>query len=281
MVPCRQGVLTKTKSNPSIRIIYDEIRQLSDVVTGLTSTIADLRSRLDCNGVTSPTDSLAATSSTAAKYDGSPRVGRHHRPDTPKQPQFVGPTRSAYSFEVGERSLTDMGIPSFDVPPPSRPQSAAGSPRDTPPDTDFWKRCTASEVLRLLEVFEEEIESVYPCIDSRALGASAAEILEYGRLEEGGCEVVGPTRQEQGLGLKDFQIAKLAIAIAIVIEGHGSNEDSQMLVESVMDGVSWVRSADVDLNDIQLLAILVSLVYRLPSVFSLHPCRQSVKASET
>ena len=274
MVPRGPRVLTKAKSNPSIRIIYDEIRQLSDLVTGLTSTIADLRSRLDYNGVASPPESLAATSTTA-KYDGSPRVGRHHRADTPKQPQFVGPTRSAYSFEVGERSLTDMGIPSFDLPPPSRPQSLVGSPRESSSGGDFWKRCTASEVARLLEVFEEEIESVYPCIDSQALAASASQILEYGRLEERGCEAVGLTGGVQNFGLKDFQIAKAAIATAIVIEGHGSNEDSQMLAESVKDGVSWVRNTEVDLKDIQLLATLVSGSYYLPPICSAIPYQRA------
>lgn len=260
------------KSSPSIRAIYHEIKQLSDLVNGLTGTIADLRSRLGNNDAVSPAESLAATSSTAARYDGSPRTGRQHRAGSPKQPQFVGPTRSAYSFEVGKRSLTDMGIPPFDLPPPSRPQSAAGSPRATSSQPDFWKRCTASEVIRLLEVFEEEVESVYPCIDSQVLGASAGQILEYGRLEERGCEVVGPTGQGKALGLKDFQVAKVAIAIAIVIEGHGSNEDSQMLVEPVKDRVSWMRHAEVDLKDIQLLATLVSRLYHRTFIFRAISC---------
>lgn len=159
-----------------------------------------------------------------------------------------------------------MGIPSFDLPHPSRPQSAAGSPRTTVSDIDFWQRCTASEISRLLGVFQEEIESVYPCVDSQALSASAEQILEYGRLGERGDEVVGPTNQVQDFGLKDFQLAKVAIATAIVIEAHGSNEDNQMMVESVKNDVSWVRNEEVDLKDIQLLAILVSCLSHLLSL---------------
>lgn len=53
-----------------------------------------------------------------------------HKEAAPKQPQFVGPTRPSFGLMVGERSLTRMGIPTFESPPP--PPRAAPSLRPRP-----------------------------------------------------------------------------------------------------------------------------------------------------
>ena len=160
-----------------------------------------------------------------------------------------------------------MGIPFFDLPPPSGPQSAVGSPADTTSDTDFWQRCTATEISRLLGVFEEEIEPIYPCIDSQTLAASATEIIEYARLDQREQDPVGPVTTTRSFSFKDFQVAQVAIATAIVIECHGRNEDSQTIIESVEKFVSWIPNGEADLKGIQLLAILVS--HSLPAFTSI------------
>ena len=156
-----------------------------------------------------------------------------------------------------------MGIPSFELPPASCPQSAVGSPRDEAPSKlGFWQRYGTSEISRLLGVFQEEVETVYPFIDSQALAAFAPQILEFGRLERDN-GVLGPSGEVQGFGFKDFQLAKVAIAIGMVVEEHGKVEDSQAMVESVRNSAARIPNEEVDLKDVQLLTILAVLFFHL------------------
>lgn len=180
--------------------------------------------------------------------------------------------------------MTNMGIPSFDLPPASGPQSAVGSPRDEAPSSlGFWQRYGTSEISRLLGVFEEEIETVYPFIDSQKLAASAPQILELGRLGERDNGDLVPTGQVQGFSFKDFQLAKVAIAVAIVVESHGRNDFSQAMVESVRNSASRIPNSEVKLKDVQLMAILVSLsLYTsVPPLNALSPRPESTSTSDS
>lgn len=242
--------------------------QLSRQVTDLIGTVTELKTRLDQTpadihmnppaAYATASDSQSPALTTTSNSQG--RVGSFQRVLVPKQPQFVGPTRSAYSIEIGERSLTRMGIPSYEPPLLSGPQSPIGSQHHTTSlDAGFWQQCDVSEVLRLLDVFQEEVGSVYPCIDTDDLAAGASDILNWGRQREtddlessGNLESSG-----DGLCFKDFQLAKVAIATSIVVEEHGKTEHSTMMVESVERSVSRILKPTSDLKDLQLLVILV------------------------
>lgn len=185
------------------------------------------------------------------------------RVEVPKEPRFIGPTRSAYSIEIGQRSLTRMGIPSYEtMPSQSGPQSpaASASHQTTALDADFWQRCDVQEIRRLLDVFDEEVASVYPCLDTSDLSARAADIINWGIAEEAddaAAAAASSGSSKNELCRQDFQLAKVAIATAIVVEQYGKNEDSTMMVESAEQSVSRILRPASSLKDLQLLLILV------------------------
>ncbi|RDA92126.1 hypothetical protein CP533_6091 [Ophiocordyceps camponoti-saundersi (nom. inval.)] len=225
-----------------VRVLGEEMAQLRQQVADLVGTVQQLRHVEPCvrSGSRQSRDDTVVPSPSAAAgtKDG-----------VPKQPQFVGPTRPTFGLIVGERSLTRMGIPTFESPPPSAAPSPSEPPRDATSELDFWLRCTPDEVARLLSVFEEEVESVYPFIDIAELASRASHTLELLRSP-------APSDAEGPVSLKDVEITKIAVATALVVEAHGKSELSTTLAESVERHVSRIASPQVDLQEIQLLTML-------------------------
>ncbi|KAM0560053.1 hypothetical protein ACHAPJ_004012 [Fusarium lateritium] len=181
-----------------------------------------------------------------------------HRGEVPRQPQFVGPTRSAFGILVSERSLNRMGVPRFDSMPPSGAQSPSEPVSDRlVTDLGFWDHCTASDVTKYLVIFQEEVESVYPFIDIGEYVTRSKEILAA--IQSGGLPSEDDTKSGEArstLCSKDVNLARVAIATGIVLEEHGKTELSIAIVDSVEKNVSCILSAQVDLKEIQLLTML-------------------------
>jgi hypothetical protein len=269
-------------SSSDSRAVSDEVKDLRRLVGDLVGTVGELKSQLNQQIAFSPSrpDNISADSQSARVNEASPirRSGHLSTQDVPapsplesspqhigvpKQPQFVGPTRSAFSIAIGEEALTQRGIPEFDPPPLSGVQSPVGSPKQGPTTLDaaFWQRCGTDEIVRLIKVFQEEVESVYPCTDTDYLAGAASDIVTWGRApEDADPSTLTPL---ETLTFKDFQIAKVAIATAIVIEAHGKTENSTMMVDSVERNVSRILKPASDLKDLQLLTILVSHTFCL------------------
>ncbi|KXJ86608.1 hypothetical protein Micbo1qcDRAFT_109620, partial [Microdochium bolleyi] len=93
-------------------------------------------------------------------------------------------------------------------------------------------QCTVDEVERLFEVFQEEVETVYPVVDSQRLASHAGSILEYIRGRDGSRQPCGRT-VHAGLTDKDLEIAKVALATAMVIEAPQATARTASLIESV------------------------------------------------
>ncbi|KJZ75171.1 hypothetical protein HIM_05365 [Hirsutella minnesotensis 3608] len=231
----------------------DQVQTLSEEMALLRQQVADL-----VGTVRQLKDRPAQASSTTGQ---TPDTNVTQTPSTtqkeavPKEPQFVGPTRPAFGLMVGERSLTRMGIPTYESPP----ASGADSPTDPPPrdmtsEADFWLRCTPADVSRLLTLFEEEVESVYPFIDISDLASRAQQILDFVRE----IQPVDESRNggQKPISFRDVEIAKIAIAIALTVEGPGRSELATRIAESVEQRVSRLLSPQVELKEIQLLAML-------------------------
>ncbi|RYP67475.1 hypothetical protein DL770_008616 [Monosporascus sp. CRB-9-2] len=257
----------KDQGNVEVHTLGKHVMQLRRQMTELAETVTELKTWFDRGPQEmrqDPPSANASSNATRPPVLTRTRNSSHRcdssfqRLEVPKQPHFVGPTRSAYSIEIGAQSLTRMGIPSYD-PPPSGPQSPVGSSQQTTTlDSGFWQRCDAGEVLRLIEVFQEEVGSVYPCFDTDYLAAEASAILSWGRCRETDGSEVSESVENSGNGLsfKDFQLAKVAIATAIVVEEHGKNDDSTRMVESAERSVSRIMKPTSNLKDLQLLVIL-------------------------
>ncbi|KAF2175136.1 fungal-specific transcription factor domain-containing protein [Zopfia rhizophila CBS 207.26] len=245
--------------------LSEEIAILRQQVTALTGSIRTLAADKSGGSDTRPSGPQHASPiyiSTTSQ-----------RPGEPRQPQFVGPTRSAFSFNIAETSLTRMGIPTDTPLAMSEGGSMAGSPRDPTPELDsrpgpsrLEPDCLLSfsgdEVIRLLDVFQEEVASVHPFINTKEIVINVPHILEYARNPQPSPAV--PRSLGEGspkIGKKDVHIVKIAIATGIILEAHGKNELSTTLVESVEPDVCRISSdTEVELKDLQIMTML-SLYY--------------------
>lgn len=185
----------------------------------------------------------------------------------PKHPQFVGPTRPAYGLLIAERSLTRMGIPDSPASPsgsgPASPEPAQPLPADTAAaavatDVEFWAQCSPAEAARLMGVFEEEAESVYPYIDILELAARSEQILRIVRqpdlLED---EALAGASTGRALTATDIDLAKIAVAVGIAIEARGKNDLCAAIAASVEQHTARISQTEVSLRGIQLLISLV------------------------
>lgn len=154
-----------------------------------------------------------------------------------------------------------MGFPVCESIPPSGAQSPTDIPKEgTVPQTSeqFWSTCTASEVTRLVEVWREEVESVYPCFDMAEKISHAEHILNCirsGRLIDG--DRYDSTQAT--VTSRDIDLVKIAVATGIVLESHGKTEMSAAIIDSVERGISRISCLDVGLDKIQVLAALVAI----------------------
>lgn len=250
------------RSSQQIQLLGDELAKLRQQVTDLSRTVDCLKHQSPGSRATaaSPGDGVLARSPSNASRD-----------NVPKHPQFVGPTRPSYGLVIAERSLARMGIPAS----PSHSASGAPSPEPTASneatDVEFWAECSAEEMARLLSVFEEEVESVYPFIDILDLALRSEQILQVIR-DPGLLELndLPHDIHRPALAATDVEMAKLAVATGIAIEAHGKNDLCTAISESVVTHTSRISRAEVDLKGIQLLLMLVRAA-PLPQLTSWRP----------
>ncbi|KAL6925386.1 hypothetical protein FSST1_002660 [Fusarium sambucinum] len=249
---CTLGTATvqppKEKSDKYIQSLNYELSQLRQQVSDLVVVVHELKdqnNRPHNPSTISPNtrDNIVAHSPASA------------RSQVPRQPHFVGPTQSAFGILVGERSLNRIGVPKFDSMPPSGVQSPVAHETGNPiSDLDFWNSCTANDVTRFLVTFQEEVESVYPFIDIGEYVAQSKEILQIlqGRRS---------LEDEETLCSKDITLAKVAMATGIVLDEPSKIELTTAIVDSVETNISSILSPQVDLKEIQLLAMLSQSIY--------------------
>ncbi|GJN78146.1 hypothetical protein PLIIFM63780_001639 [Purpureocillium lilacinum] len=253
----KMHVLADASSHHHVRALTDEMAQLRQQVTDLAESVRELRENAE---ISRPQN----TSCVAAAFATSPsNVGS--RDNAPKHPHFIGPTRPAYGLVVAERSLTRMGI---QAPDSAKSTSLSSSRADSPlageameddgspaTDAEFWASCTPDEVARLLAVFEEEVESVYPFVDTIELASRAEQILRRIRNPDA-ADNQAHDRQQAPLSSLDVDMVKLAVATAVAVEAHGKTALSASIAESVEDRLSRISRSQVELKGIQLLTML-------------------------
>ncbi|KNB14130.1 hypothetical protein FOXG_13062 [Fusarium oxysporum f. sp. lycopersici 4287] len=149
-----------------------------------------------------------------------------------------------------------MGVPRFDSMPPN----GAQSPREEPlsgrlmTDLSFWDHCTASDVIKYLVIFQEEVQSVYPFIDISEYIAQSKGILQA--IRNGGLLMEEDESTMSKLCSKDINLARVAIATGIILEEPSKIELSTAIVNSVETIVSIILTPRVDLKEIQLTSLL-------------------------
>ncbi|KAF2622446.1 hypothetical protein BU25DRAFT_402429 [Macroventuria anomochaeta] len=241
----------------SYKQLTDDVSFLRQQLTTLMGTVAALAERRDSQ----PT--IAAELTPISQQTASPTYTSttSQRTCPPRQPQFAGPTRAAFSLNIVESSLNRMGIPS-NVQDPAGHTSSVSSRDATPePTTALAQHLLRSgveglqgisndEIIRLLGIYQEEVACVHPIIETKGLIRDAPQIMEIVRHPQ------QPIRLQR-LGRKDTHILGLAIATAITHEIHGKNGLSDRLVFEVEQDVGRISSeTEVELKDIQIMGML-------------------------
>ncbi|KAF9876392.1 fungal specific transcription factor [Colletotrichum karsti] len=252
--------------------LSDEVAALREQVATLTSSLRELTGKVAHINTRSPA-ALGGPQHPSPLYTSE----SNRRPSEPREPQFVGPTRSAFSLRIAETSLTRMRIQTGDEEPASRSASPAASPQrassvasssDDHGSSSSGRRknldCLLTldfdEVVRLLDVYAEEVESVYPFTNIKDVSASLPRILYFARHGQNPPPADGPgvpPEERTKIEEKDVQIAKVAVAISIVMEAQGQNAISTKLIDAVEPVVCRVSGeAFIDLKELQIMTML-------------------------
>lgn len=112
-----------------------------------------------------------------------------------------------------------------------------------PRDIDVLPSLGAVEIQRLLELYREEIVTVYPFLEVDDLSRIVTSVLE------------SPEENT----LKEIQAIKLVVATALAVEAHGQNNLSKRLIDEVEPVICSVSGeAFIDILELQLMIMLVS-----------------------
>lgn len=171
-----------------------------------------------------------------------------------KEVQFVGTTRPAFALNVAKATLSVVDEPSDDsgseaeglrAPSIQSPEVSHSSAQDP------LLGMTLSAMYRLLDIFRDEIEPIYPLLDTVNLRSRAAEMIQQFRDEFS-------LKFDGRLSQKDIHLLKIVLAAALVLENQGKTELSAQLIASFEDDALRITSpSDVDLQEAQIFAIMV------------------------
>lgn len=195
-------------------------------------------------------------------------AGLHRILDAPKSPTYVGPTSAEFGLSGAQRSVSqeagnktvvdDQGedINLSTTAPSPVPLEGGESPMEHP-----LRTLGEDEVLRLVQVYEDTVGVMYPCVDLDGVRAYA---LEYCRardlVTESTSSPLSPqaASDEDWFSARDVQVLKILLATALLVESHGRSERAARLADSVEDRfASRLKIAEVDMKEILILTLLV------------------------
>nr|XP_036586180.1 fungal specific transcription factor domain-containing protein [Colletotrichum truncatum]KAF6796587.1 fungal specific transcription factor domain-containing protein [Colletotrichum truncatum] len=173
----------------------------------------------------------------------------------PKQAPFRGPTSTAFSLDVANTTIHNMGYKgigdgenqstSLSVPEDSPSRMA---PQDNPTDPlwDFEK----DEMIRLCRLHEEEVGIMYPVIKIQSVIEHVRNLSSY--MESARKQGIMPMINDD----KTLQL-KIVMCCALVVEEHGHSEKAIKLIDSMDAVVNRKLMVDaVDFTSLPALCLL-------------------------
>ncbi|PVH76667.1 hypothetical protein DL98DRAFT_657261 [Cadophora sp. DSE1049] len=260
-----------------------QVRGLQEHVHQLQSAIKDIRSQVSRGNPDVWSHSgHHSTNDNETTTVGRPQARRasksHSKANSaPTRPQFVGPTSSDFSFNVANSALTRLGIEPTNAD--TRLESAVTSRRTSPeptsrdpvtnPDLDPLLKLGFAEVMRMLDVYEDELHPIYPFIDVDDVRAWAPNL--YQELEIG-CSGAEASEESRTWSV-DAMVFKLMVATALVVEGAGKSKIGEELLGSIDATLDKsIRGIGVHLKQLQL--------FTLTSIYHFH-CDEEILAWRT
>lgn len=192
-----------------------------------------------------------------------PTKGSLHRIlDAPKSPTYVGPTSAEFGLTQARRSLSHQAgdCPVIDHCAEDLDLSNAPSPApsergENVPLKHPLRSLGADETLRLVQVYEDTVGVMYPCVD---LDGVRAYVLEFYRSHDSSSALIQTASDQDWFSARDVQVLKILLATALLVESHGRSERAAQLADSVEDRfASRMKIAEVDMKEILILTLLV------------------------
>ncbi|KAG8423915.1 hypothetical protein J3458_000762 [Metarhizium acridum] len=244
------------KDSDEFRSVTSQLSRLQEEVNWLNQTIKTLLQTESTRLVAPSTDRIlnGGPGSTLAPSPAQSSTSMA-RPDLShaKVGAFQGPTSMAYSLDIANTTIANMGYRGIDETSDQDQQGSdvtmqiAASNTGHDPLLEFDK----DEMVRLCRLHEEEVGIMYPVLNIQSVTAHAkniAPLLDSMRGQQQPTELIN---DEQTLQLK------MVICCALVTESHGHSDKAVRLYES-MEGVvnKKLMSDPSDVANLPLLCLL-------------------------
>ena len=238
------------------------------------------RSGQDRGGVASPagsgsggTSALNPTPSSANRQQSQAQPLPYRVPLT-----FHGPTSIAYTVDVAKNTLQNMGVTDHDdssgpqsastphgspglqpltgaAPPPGFPQ-ADGGERDP-----FWE-FDEPEIMRLLYVFRDEVNFMWPVVSPDAIFEHARQMRLWMDARRRDHASGDPVEQQKLFKDPQTLLLKLALCSGLLIEEHGNSPKAEKLFASIQPIVDRMLMSELaNVNTLPILALVASYRY--------------------
>ncbi|KAG7105321.1 putative transcriptional regulatory protein like [Verticillium longisporum] len=239
------------KDSEEYRRMTDQMTHLQEQVENLYQSMNTLRTETlrlaSINDKILPLPSSTMAASPASSLSS-------HRPDIAhaRPPSFRGPTSMAFSLDVANNTIHNMGYkgigdgddnhaPSEDANP-RVPSANAGS-------DPLWEY-SRDEIIRLCRLHEEEVGIMYPVVKIQTVMDHARNL----------CAAIELAKQQgETLDFEDTPTLqlKMLMCCALVVEEHGHSERAARLYDSMEAIVNRKLMADgCDFANLPLLALL-------------------------
>jgi hypothetical protein len=181
----------------------------------------------------------------------------------PGSPDYVGPTSAEFGIMQGQKSTGESdgyGDGESETESTTAPSPVAVS--DVEAMSNDPLGCFGKEeALRLVDVYENNVGLMYPCIDLDSVRSYVDDYYKDGSR-------AGPTppgmSDQDWFFARDAEVLKIILATALLAESHGRSERAALLADSVEDRfAARVKIPEVDMKELLILTLLVS--------FLLHP----------
>ncbi|KAJ5247741.1 hypothetical protein N7468_002724 [Penicillium chermesinum] len=241
-----------------------QFQKIDQHLANLQQEIRTISGRLHQLESSSP---LASSKPSPGMSTGAHALQRILNP--PKSPTFVGPTSAEFGLGQQQASLTAPENVGRTAGGENEPQDsnestpaplslAASSEREGPIDGDPLKALGLEETLRLVQVYEDAVGIMYPCVDLTSLRTYVVQFYHtYDPVMDKMADPTLADSDQDWFHARDVQVLKILCAIALLVESHGRSERAAQLADSVEDRfASRLKIADVDMKEILLLVLL-------------------------
>lgn len=238
------------KDSDEFKQVTDQISNLQREVSALNQTVRTLQS--DPTRLAAVQDRPLPAVSPSPSYQSMPA----QRADTSygKYGSFRGPTSMAYSLDVANNTISNMGYKGIGEGEDQRAQQASEgvSPQisDTTILVDPLVEFGKDEMVRLCRFHEEEVGLMYPVVDIQSVISHAKSLASF-------IDSLKTQRPLRALNDDKTLLLKMVMCCALVVEEHGHSDKAVRLYESMESVIDRkLMSDDSNVSNLPLLALL-------------------------